>query len=212
MTCSLYMKLFLKKLANRNQYPPDDEPLSIIIKAGEAYADLPDDLRDAKPEELHRVRIVTRRPAIMVDLKQRNANVWTSDPDAKDLAAGIRDFVNRRRSFWGTFFSWERSEVILVLLTLGLAIIATVGGTQTKPKEWFPGLITGALAMIAILGLISWTRYRIGAIQLIPRRESEIRRLGGETRKQLWIALISTIVGGVIVGLAGLWAGLYVHH
>lgn len=46
----------------------------------------------------------------------------------------------------------------------------------------------------------------------IPRRESESRGLSRETRKQIAVGLIGAIVGAVILAVAGLWAGLYVHH
>jgi hypothetical protein len=194
----------------------DNKAASIIITAGEARADLPDDLRDARPEELQKVRVAIKNPVISVDLFRRYADVSiiSSDPEAKELAAGIQDFVNRRHSLRAVYYFWGSAEIALFFLSLTLAtLIITAAVTLAATfAQMCLAVIVAALVVILTAGGNCWFAYRIGVVRLIPRKENEIRGLSTETRKQLMIALAGAIIGGLIVGLAGLWAGVYVHH
>jgi hypothetical protein len=194
----------------------DNKAASIIITAGDARADLPDDLRDARPEELQKVRIAIKDPAVSVDLFRRYAVVSaiSSESGAKELAAGIRNSVNRRRSFWAVYYFWGSAEITVFSLSLILAtLIITAAITLATAYALFSlAVIAAALVVILTAGGNCWFAYRLGAVRLIPRRESETRKNSSETRKQLMIALLGAIIGGLIVGLASLWAGVYVHH
>jgi hypothetical protein len=188
-----------------------NEPVQVLIAAGEAIADEPSDLRDARPEELQRARIAIKDPLISVDLWKRGASVSTvsSDVEGQELAVGIKEFVNRRRSPRAAIFLTGGVYSILTLVS-GVAI--AIGLLVQAHKLW---PLSAGLAIFAfglIFGSNGFFAYRYGSVHLIPRRESEMRGLSSEMRKQLIIALISAIVGGVIVGLASLWAGVYVHH
>lgn len=194
----------------------DNKAASIIITAGEARADHPCDLRDAQPEELQKVRIAMKDPAISIDLYRRYANISTvsSDSEAKELAAAIHSFVNRHYSPRAAYHFWGSAEIVLFFLSLTLAtLIITAAVTLADTYALtFLAVIVAALVVILTAGGNCWFTYRIGAVRLIPRRENEVRGLSAETRKQLMIALAGAIIGGLVVGLAGLWAGLYVHH
>jgi hypothetical protein len=193
------------------------EPAQIFIGAGEAYAESPDDLRDAKPEELQKVSIGIEHPAIVVDLHRRFASISAysdvEDYDGEEVANRIRNYINSRRSFRAAFLCWRPTELRrLVLGWFSFFILGTLFGALTKPRLWFFGLIVATVVAITMAGLVTYTIYRLGAIRIIPHNESEIRGLSSETRKQLMIALIGAIVGALILGLAGLWAGVYAHH
>ncbi len=54
--------------------------------------------------------------------------------------------------------------------------------------------------------------YKSGSIYIISRKENEVHGISSEMRRQLAIALAGAIICALIIGLAGLWAGLYVHH
>ena len=194
----------------------DYKATSIIITAGDARADLPDDLRDARPGEVQRVRIAIKNPAISVDLFRRHAVVSTisSEPDAREVAVGIQNFVNRRRSLRALYYFWGSAEIAVFSLSLILAaLIITVAITLATAYTLLSfAVIVAVLVVILTAGGNCWFAYRLGAVHLIPRRESEIRKLSDETRKQLMIALLGAIIGGLVTGLAGLWAGVYVHH
>jgi hypothetical protein len=97
----------------------------VAIYAGEAVADSPEDLREARPEELKRVRIALNDPVVTVDLWRpslADVSAVGSDSDGSALAVGIRDFVNQRRSLRHGF-RWftGRSDVDIFLGTLLLA-------------------------------------------------------------------------------------------
>jgi hypothetical protein len=187
-----------------------EKEISVAISAGEAKADLPDDLRDANPEELERVRIAIKDPLVSVDLWRQYADVSaeSSDPEATALAVGIRDFVNNKRSLRSAFHFWGRKEIAFFMIALGLSIGVSAFGW----KSWRTNVIFVPSILAVIVGVNCWFAYRFGSVHVIPRRESEVRGLSSETRKQVAIALISAIMGAVILGLAGFWAGLYVHH
>jgi hypothetical protein len=88
--------------------------------------------------------------------------------------------------------------------------VATLAFMQKRPD-----MDTGITCLVVplVLASIDWFfAYRLGSVRVIPYRENEARGLSSDTRKQLVIALIAAISGGIVVALAGLWAGLYVHH
>jgi hypothetical protein len=124
----------LKETHKRVQDSEDGKSIEIFIRAGsDASAESPDDLRDAKPEELRRVRIGTSRPPILVELGLDSADVSASDPEGKDLVAGIRNYVNRRRSGWAVFYCWGyRQFVIIVSILCFCSASSSWSAEQTK--------------------------------------------------------------------------------
>jgi hypothetical protein len=181
---------------------------SVQITAGEAIADLPEDLRDAKPRELKRVSLALKSPAVVVELGYLIARVSALRSCAAGRAAaeGIRDYVNSRvRPYSGFWFVRGTHDVIM----LTAAVLLAAGYIAAK------GVRTGGQTAILVVGLlIIYLSFgflgsrKFGSVRVIPRRESESRGLSSETRKQLIIALVSAVVLGVL----GFWAGRYSGH
>ena len=193
-----------------------EEAAPVVITAGKATADLPEDLSEATPKELQTVRVALDRPLVTVDLWRRGAGVTaqSSDPRATALARGIRDNVNSKRSLLGikVFKSSADGLLIALIIVVCMTIISPLSYSMHAPHVWLinSGSAVG-LFMFTILGR-SFFLYLSGTIKVVPRKQNEVRGLTSETRKQLFIALAGAIVGGLIVGLAGLWAGGAIHH
>jgi hypothetical protein len=86
--------------SHESEDPADETHVGIEIEAGEAIADELIDLRDARPKELEELRISSRNPRITIDLWKRIAviSAFSTDREAEELAIGIRDYINSRRS------------------------------------------------------------------------------------------------------------------
>lgn len=182
-----------------------------MITAGDATADKPEDLRDATPEELRRVRLALDSPLISIDLWEYRADIsaGASDTDGRALADGIRNFINDKRYLRGGYKLFDNLGDILAFLaasTLGIGILVAARSL------WPLAVILLAAGSLSTIGLNALFAYRTGTIRLISRKRAEVQGLSAETRKQLLIALVGAIVGALILGLAGLWAGIYVHH
>jgi hypothetical protein len=193
-----------------------EEAAPVVITIGEATADWPADLSDATPKELLRVRVALDRPVVSIDLWRRGAGVTaqSSDPLATRLACGIRDDVNGKRSMAGIkiFKSSADGLLVALIIIVCMAAIGSLSYFMQAPHVW---LITSGSAVglfiCAIMGR-SYFLYLSGAVKVVPRRINEARGLTSETRKQLFIGLAGAIVGGLIIGIAGLWAGGGIHH
>lgn len=193
-----------------------EEAAPVVITAGKATADLPEDLSEARPEELQTVRVALDRPLVAVDLRRRGAVVTaqSSDPRATALARGIRDDVNSKRSMVGikVFKSPADGFLTVLIVLICAAIISPLSYSMHAPHVWLINSASAAgLFICAILGR-SFFLYLSGTVKVVPKTQNEIRGLTSETRKQLFIALAGAIVGGLIVGVAGLWAGGAIHR
>ena len=105
------LQLIYETLAEANEETDDSaegKAAPVTITAGEASADLPEDLVDAKPEELQHVRLTIKNPAITVSLSRRYASIYvnSSNRGSVELANGIRNFINHRKSFRAAVYFW----------------------------------------------------------------------------------------------------------
>ncbi len=202
----------LAKAANRRADSLGGEAAEVVITAGEAIADEPSDLRDANSEELARVRIALDSPLISINLKTRwaDVSVQTSDSEGRDTAVGIRDYINKKRSIFVGLTNGNKMWDLSILI--GSAVAAST--LMTLKLSLWPiavvGLVICSFATYGLNLLLSY--FGGGAVRIYPYERAEVRRLSSETRKQLWIALAGAIIGALIVALAGLWAGVAVHH
>jgi len=193
----------------------DDQAPSIVIKAGEAHAGSLSDLSEARPKELKEVYLIIESPEISVAFTRQDAGISVSSsvPNGQELAIGIRNYINKRRSLREAIRLWSPLGLGLVVVIFMLSVAAVVAGTLSKPWHYaVPILYASAFIFVIIAVSNTLGVYRSGAIRLIPRKESETRSLSSETRKQVIIALIGAFAGALIVGLTNLWAGVYVHH
>lgn len=202
------------------------QPVDIFVSG--ATADAPEDLRDATPKELRYVSIISINPGVGVFLgSQFKSTIRVLSPSGEGIALAIRDFVNGKRSFRGAFnngFIWL--GVALVQL---IPILNALQGAKAPihSKAWHPffedcitleAITVGAIIAFGLLTY--WCRLLPAHISnilkskvyVVPHKEGEVRGLSSETRKQLLIALAGAVLGGLIVGLATLWAGVAVHH
>lgn len=188
----------------------------VVIAAGKAIAESAEDLRDAWPDELRTLKIALGRPVVSVELYRRSAAVTaqSSDVEGRAIALGVRDYVNGKRSLAGVKIFKSPGDALLIMLIIVacLAIISTIIYFTNAPRPWLiiPGSAVGLFVLATLIR--SLFLYLTGTIKVVPREHSEVRGLTLEARKQLLIALAGAIVGGLIVGIAGLWAGGAIHH
>jgi hypothetical protein len=189
-----------------------EKPAPVVITAGEAVADLVENLSDATPKELLKVHIALDQPLVSVDLWRRWAVVTaqSSDPKARELALSIRKYVKDKRSVTGVklFKSLGDESLLALIITICIAIMLPLCYLMSVPDLWLinSGSAVG-LFICAILGRWSFL-YLSGTVKVVPRRLNEARRLTSEMRRQLFVALAAALIGG----LAGLWAGGAIHH
>lgn len=185
--------------------------VSIEIKAGDASADEIIDLRDARAEEVKRVRISLRDPLVTVRLLRTYADVsgLTTDSSSLELAAGIRDHINSRRSRIVAATSYPLMYLLFMIAAVGGDVTDIAENWTYHPTEAVVTAIGATFVFLALGAVTSLgLAYRFGGVRVICRKENEVRSLSADTRKQLIIA----VVGAVIIALAGFWAGNFVHH
>jgi len=193
-----------------------DKVAPVVITAGKATADSPEDLCDAWPKELQTVKIALGRPVVSVELYRRSAGVTaqSSDIEGKAVALSVRDYVNSKRSLAGVkIFKSPGDAFLITLIAVACsAIIGAISYFSNASRPWL--IISGsAVGWFALASLIrSLFLYLTGTTKVVPRARNEIRRLTSETRKQLLVALAGAIVGALIAGIAGLWAGGAIIH
>jgi hypothetical protein len=226
----IYQRLLDSAISERSADSGDgkaDPPVGIFVSG--AIADAPEDLRDATPKELRRVSIISTNLGIGVFLgSQYTSKIEVWSPSKGDrIASAIRDFVNGKRSFRGAFdnrFIWLglASAQLILILNAPQGAKAPIHSNAWHP--FFEDCLTleaiTAGAIIAFGLLTYWCRLLPAHIRnilsskvyVVPHMEAEVRGLSSETRKQLLIALAGAVLGGLIVGLATLWAGVAVHH
>jgi hypothetical protein len=201
--------------ASKERAGDGNSPAPVVITAGEATADSPEDLRDATSKELKKVTVGLDDPLLFVELWATHAGVTAkaADREGKALATGIRDYIKSRRTlsairpsggFWNLLIV---AGCIIFNLFIGINIAHQVGIplNQIALKITALGLIEG----IAILLIRMAITYRVGAARIMPRLQNEVRGFTSERRTQLAVALASAVVSAVLLGLAGLWAGVF---
>ena len=192
--------------AAEKQAPDSGASVNVEIKAGDALADEIDDLREARSGELRKIRISLGNPSVTVDL-WRGVSGTSMDPVSQELALGIRDHINARRSL---FVGLSTLPSLYTLpLGLGLSSVPGIWASRAHLAEAVGVTLAAVVVTLILAAVVNVVlAYRFGEVRVVPRKENEARGLGAETRKQLMIA----VVGAIIIGLAGFWAGAFVHH
>lgn len=207
-----------KDTISKAKEPDSPDDVSIELFAADAKADSIEDLRDATPEELNHLTIFCEDPTISIDLWHIQAEVLTdrSNPEARALADDIAAFVKCRRS-WSASWRTRTGYIVFTLGYFGLAAAASfiIGlHSYASHHSGFTYVIVG-LVFVAIavftagLALIGGKDVP-GTVIIIPTRRSESRRLSQRARRDLIIATIAAVGGGIVIAIAGLWAGLFV--
>ena len=193
--------------------PNLDENLVRIV-AGSASADVVEDLRDATNDELKRLTISLDSQRVSIDLWEIFADISISREDlqARALADDIAGFIRGKRPY--RFYLPRKSTLLLTfplyamaILTISLAIYF-----DTIKKNGLPGFIIGGFAFVAAVMFTAQAfRYAVsrGSIRIVPMRRNESRGLSSRARRDIGIAIVASVVGAAIIGLAGLWAGLF---
>jgi hypothetical protein len=190
--------------------PPDSNVGLVEIRALNATADEIKDLQDATRAELNHLSLILSSPKIRIDLWSRSAEVIaeSDSPSVLSFAGGIASYVTTRKSWVAV---WKMLPVGL-LLALPIVAALTVGRAVSKSSSlYFKLNQTNAIAGLVycafvIANLVLYYRQRRHIVKVRPSWRNESRHLTGQMRRELIIALI----GAVVLGLLGFWAGLLV--
>jgi hypothetical protein len=144
---------------------------------------------------------------LSADISTDNDNMET-----RALADDIAAFISRKRPF--PFYSPMRFSIYpLISLYILTFIVGGIGAYQKIALN--KGLSYVILSLVFLAGDFIMTfftlrqSYTLGSIRIVPARRAESHRLSGRTRRDIAIAVIASILGAVIIALAGLWAGLF---
>lgn len=201
--------------ASKERAGDGNSPAPVVITAGEATADSPEDLRDATPKELRKVTIALDNPLLFVELwaTYAGATAKSADREGKALAMGIRQHIKSRRTLSAIRPSGGFWNLLIVAgcIILNLSVVIDVANQagipfkQTALLATVLGLIEGIVILLIRVTII----YRVGTARIIPRLQNEVRGLTSERRTQLAVGLATAVVTSVLLGLAGLWAGVF---
>ncbi|WP_444949638.1 hypothetical protein [Micromonospora ureilytica] len=193
------LKSFAEKLATKN---PDALPPDVSLTAGEATAASIDDLKDATSKELRDIHmsLFSRETRVWISLSpiSSRASVNADDTEGRALVEDIAYFINKRRSS-ATAGLFAHPFLYFCSLMLSGAI-ATLSWQVPLARESGPvARVAVYVALGLALGAI-WeciAAYRYGAIRVISQWRSESRGISSETRRAIYIAVASAVVGGI---------------
>lgn len=206
-----WLRLYLNDLDDLVRYLRDSTG-EVGIKAGDATADEPTDLREARKSELRDVRVVTEDPALTVTLGFDRAQVTTTD--TSDKTRGIVDNVvnllaSRRARVTiaarivalSVVFVWLGAMGLFALLgTLARAVDANY--TSSFPEDIIAGAVLGpVVGFLGSLGILVIVR-GTGRAVIVPERRSENRGISRSTRQSLIVGIVVGVVTAVVTAIA----------
>jgi hypothetical protein len=191
-----------------------DKDWEITLQAGKATADSVEDLREATREELARLSIHLTKPRVAIDLWRHVASITTDNHDleARALADDITAFVHTKKSWTiGIERAFRYPLLVWVVALVSLAYAAT-HSEHNHPDYtdyyWSAGFL--ALGILAFVGEITVRRMLgIDGVLIIASRRNEKQHISGRARRDIVIAIGTAVISAIIIGVAGLWAGVF---
>jgi hypothetical protein len=192
--------------------PKEEAPEAgrVQIRALNASADEVADLTDATRSELNHLSLILSSPKIRIDLWSHEAEVIAESdtPNVRAFANSINDYAWTRRNrilpilraTRGVLFLW----IVIIFGFIGMKL-PKHSPLYLKPDSSNYAVI-GVVAAMSLIGIAVAYRARRDSIRVIPMWRSEGRRLSSQTSREIGIA----IIGAVILGLLGFWAGLFI--
>jgi hypothetical protein len=178
----------------------------IQITALSALADQVEDLEEATRAELDHLSLISQSPKIRIDFWCRGAEIIAESEGAgvRSFIEGVEKFLQGRRN-WVVFLGQALTRgVAFLLLPAVFAIMMFVPGL---PEQLAITPDTEEYVLLAIVFVtvfyLYYSRYR-HIVKVVPVWRKDRRRFTNQTRREIFIALASAAV----VGLLGLWAGL----
>lgn len=172
----------------------------VVLGAGSATADEPEDLKGATSKELAGVTLRTVSPGVQIWLNRDKCTIRTSEDSeaaqalVADSAALLRQHRGgRAHSFWIDVLRTG----ILPLVVLAVAWVTTLG----IDRDWNAAfaIFVSAIGGWIILFALTWNDARkAGAARLVLHSRSEARELNTTTRNLVLVSVLGAIGGAVI--------------
>jgi len=178
----------------------------VVLRAGDAIAEVPDDLSSATNGELKSVTIATADPKVSIWLTSRiaRAQAEANSVEAQRLAEDVARMLRRRRAWtvifgnrWLWQFSWPGLFLIFIAVASSIAALFVKPASSTS---WIGLVIDGGFGLLMlVLGLIAagWA----GGALVVPLRRADQRADRRAVRTQWGIGIVTAIVGAVIGSL-----------
>lgn len=191
-----------------------DKDWQLFLQASKATADTVEDLREANREELEHVSIRLTKPYIVIDLWRQLADITTDydNLEARALADDIASFVESRRSWSIGITRVLLLPAIAWCFAIGNLVIAIMHSLRqhqvdTHDYSWAAAFL--ALGMFIFLSdAIMRRRRNFDGVVVVATKRAEKQRISGRARRDIIVAIAAAVISAVIVGTAGLWAGL----
>lgn len=189
---------------------PSEESRPVTLLAGNAVAESVDDLKEATPEELGHISIVSREPRIEIDLWHAWAEVTvdTQDVTSRAFADSVAKYIKERRVNPLTL-ALRISDWLIApsFLVLGVFLCFFYPERQTALSILGTLFLGGAFAGPGFR--VYWVR-KLGSVKIDPVWRNEKRRLSSQARINIAIAIGAALLGAAITSVAGLWQGWFV--
>jgi hypothetical protein len=182
----------------------------VEIRAQNATADSIEDLKDATRRELNHVSLICKSPKIRIDLWLRNAVIIAESDSAsvRSFTESLSKFIYERKNYAVILLAAQTSAYLTLSALIAWIIIAIL---LPVPNEFkiYPNTLTD-IALAGFIGVAFYVVFRqyTSAIRVAPEWRREHRGLSSRTVREIIVA----VIGGIVVGLLGLWAGLLIHH
>jgi len=177
------------------------------LRAGDATADEPEDLREATRAELRAVQLVTTDPAVVVRLGDSAvASTVDQGDNARLLVDDICGLLAPRRSRLAAMRSYWR-EAGVITVALGLAIVlgiytttlppTTADSQQNRNGTWVVAGLTIGLYAVLVFRSARRARRR-GYCMIVLERRGERRGLSQRTRLELISGLLGALIAAAV--------------
>lgn len=181
----------------------------VSLKAGDAIADEPADLRDADARELRAVSLITNSPAVVVNLQQSDASARTTDSadDAKLLVDDVYGLLRVRHSpLVGFSQALRLTAVGVAVVAAGLGFFVVFAAVRNRPDVSASDTAVGASMILTAtwVFLVVWAAIGLrssGSAVIVPERRSDQRGLTRQARRE-WTLGIATFALGAVVSVA----------
>lgn len=173
-----------------------DNCASVELYAGRAIADEADDLLSATRKERRDIKLVAKRPNIVVRLSSAGTYVATKDftKKSRDIVDDIFDMLGERRV--KLLLPWQ-----IVAILVSMALYWAVAG-KVVLSEGAISAVTGPIFYTgaSLASVISTTQflYRHGRTWLILRWRRDLTLMSQDLQKSTILALLSALIGGVV--------------
>lgn len=145
----------------------------------------------------------------MADIETDNDNL-----KARALADDIAAFINSKKARLRAYFPAFIVPLSYLVFAAGSIIAGAYHSAHHKSASQYYAVAILLTIFAVVLSILNYiTDFKTSAnntVWIIAARRNERKQLSERTRRDIIIATIAAVIGAVVIGAAGLWAGLLV--